>query len=477
MKKQFPFYALIFFSLAILNSCFVGTPLKGGQPCQNDTDCPSPLICFQAICVPHYPQESPPHEKINPPHEMTDMEKIFTQKENFPIDSGTTSEKKTVAEENITPEDSPSDTLPQDKTPRCIDRDKDGYCQNILGSRKAKDCDDNDPSVHPSAKELCDGKDNDCDGRTDEDFPQKGQKCTAGLGICKREGIYICSPNHQSLLCNAVPGTPQKETCDGKDNNCNGNIDEGCQCTTGTKRLCYTGHKGCTQLSNGQYHCQGSCKTGTQICDTHGRWGKCQGETKPTQETCNNQDDDCDGQIDEGLTVPCYNGPKWARNVGICKEGFTQCKNGRWAPCQGYILPKTEICQNGKDDDCDGKTDTQDPDCQCQTGQTRSCYTGKSGCIRSGNKFICKGICKAGTQTCNNGLWGPCLGQILSQKEKCNNFLDDDCDGNVDEGCSTACIRRCNTDADCQIDPNCGKDYECKPDPSPLQKTCQLKSP
>jgi len=41
--------------------------------------------------------------------------------------------------------------------------DKDSYTED--------DCDDNDAAVHPGAKEVCDGKDNDCKGGTDEGFP------------------------------------------------------------------------------------------------------------------------------------------------------------------------------------------------------------------------------------------------------------------------------------------------------------------
>ena len=47
------------------------------------------------------------------------------------------------------------------------DADGDGYMVNI-------DCDDTNASVHPNAKELCDGLDNDCDNFTDEDATSSG---------------------------------------------------------------------------------------------------------------------------------------------------------------------------------------------------------------------------------------------------------------------------------------------------------------
>ena len=53
----------------------------------------------------------------------------------------------------------------------CIDLDGDGYGQEL-------DCDDSDPGINPAAIEVCDGKDNNCDGQTDESgymFSQFGQ--------------------------------------------------------------------------------------------------------------------------------------------------------------------------------------------------------------------------------------------------------------------------------------------------------------
>jgi hypothetical protein len=76
----------------------------------------------------------------------------------------------------------------------------------------------------PGLVELCDGKDNNCDGQTDEGF-NLGQTCYLGESICRDEGVYICSDDTRTSICTATPLEPQIEVCDGTDNNCDGEID------------------------------------------------------------------------------------------------------------------------------------------------------------------------------------------------------------------------------------------------------------
>jgi len=65
----------------------------------------------------------------------------------------------------------------------------------------------------------------------------------------------------------------------------------------------------------------------------------------------------------------------------------------------------------------------------CTAGQTKPCpYTGPAGTENVGE-------CKAGTQTCVNGQWGACVGEVLPQAEICGNDKDENCDGQKDEGC------------------------------------------
>jgi Putative metal-binding motif len=93
------------------------------------------------------------------------------------------------------------------------------------------------PDPMPS-KEVCDGRDNDCDGVVDNDVMKndcggcgvlanaKGEKCDNGLlGECAGPGSYVCS-GADSVVCQAPQKSGTAEVCDGKDNDCNGVADD-----------------------------------------------------------------------------------------------------------------------------------------------------------------------------------------------------------------------------------------------------------
>ncbi|TNE47579.1 MAG: hypothetical protein EP343_18650 [Deltaproteobacteria bacterium] len=255
-----------------------------------------------------------------------------------------------------------------------------------------------------------------------------GPKETIDEGPC-RQGERVCSGEGQWGPClNEI--TPITDVCNGKDDDCDGTIDEGCKCQDGDTRKCYTGQPETQGV--------GVCKGGTQTC-VNQEWGACEGEQAPSKEVCNGQDDDCDGQTDEDIPngqdcqVPGAKGP--------CAKGSSLCQNGQ-ASCQPTVQPQAEKCANGIDEDCDGEID--EPPCACKPGETQSCYSGPSGTAG-------KADCKAGTQTCSNtGGWGPCVGEILPQQETCNG-KDDDCDGQID-GMTRPCTQGCNKGQErCQL--------------------------
>ena len=107
---------------------------------------------------------------------------------------------------------------------RSLDHDSDGYDART-------DCNDDDPITYPGAIETCDGADNNCNGVVDEGalWANKGQPCIAGTGACQASGIYVCDAGDPAgpTICSAVPNTGSAEVCDGLDNNCDGQIDEG----------------------------------------------------------------------------------------------------------------------------------------------------------------------------------------------------------------------------------------------------------
>jgi|GEM_PF-1372739 len=260
-----------------------------------------------------------------------------------------------------------------------------------------------------------------------------GPSGTSGKGICKN-GYQLCKSGKWQACTGQV--TPKKEACGNKkDDDCDGKTDEGCgpapECKDGQSRSCYTG----PASTKGK----GICKDGTQKC-SGGKWGTCSGQVTPKSEVCGNkQDDDCDEQTDEGCgpapectdgqTKGCYTGPSATKGRGLCKGGLSTCKGGKWDTCSGQITPKSEVCGNKQDDDCDGQTDEDCNGSQCKEGATRSCYEGPAN--TSG-----VGICKPGTEICQNGKWGLCSGQVMpAPKEICGNQKDDNCDAKVDEGC------------------------------------------
>lgn len=92
------------------------------------------------------------------------------------------------------------------------------------------------------------------------------------------------------------PNCSGPEMCGNKvDDNCNGQVDEGCDCSgipEGATRAC--GQNG-----------PGICTLGVQTCKEH-EWGPCSGvAAHATEDTCDGVDENCNGEVDEGLKITC----------------------------------------------------------------------------------------------------------------------------------------------------------------------------
>jgi len=96
----------------------------------------------------------------------------------------------------------------------------------------------------------------------------------------------------------------------------------GCACEGPEPSVCY----GATAETIGQ----GTCRPGLMRC-VDGTWGVCEGQVLPEDELCNDVDDDCDGEVDDGVRSPCGDcNPECDEDcVGVgCDDAFDAGSNG-----------------------------------------------------------------------------------------------------------------------------------------------------
>jgi MYXO-CTERM domain-containing protein len=133
-------------------------------------------------------------------------------------------------------------------------------------------------------EETCDGFDNDCDGEVDEGYDMDGDGFTT-CGTVEDspgetdDGLADCDDDNSDV------NPAAEEICDGLDNDCDGRRDPGCACEQGEEQSCGTDI--------------GECTPGTQFCED-GTWTECTGGVQPAEtDVCDGTDEDCDEDIDE----------------------------------------------------------------------------------------------------------------------------------------------------------------------------------
>jgi hypothetical protein len=254
---------------------------------------------------------------------------------------------------------------------------------------------------------TCDGIDDDCDGQVDEDFGMRSSSC--GKGACGRTGTVSCVAAKAVDSCIAgAPPAADDDSCDGIDDDCDGEIDEDYPDKTSSCAAGACASAGTISCSDGKV--VDSCSAKAQVSSSDA--------------TCNNVDEDCDGMVDED-----YKSSATKCGVGACaRTGSTSCSKGKVVDsCKPAGAPSDQDTScNNVDDDCNGKVDDGFASSPTQCGQ---------------------GVCAAsGTLTCESGgTKDSCApGQPSSSSDDAfvpGNGLDDDCDGQVDEdvpACNTA---------------------------------------
>jgi len=379
--------------------------------------------------------------------------------------------------------------------------------------------DTSDPDCMAMPETACfDGLDNDSDGLTDCADPDcegntDGACDTGDPGICSA-GTSTCSGGAEECVPDSEPqteGPSGDATCtDGLDNDCDALSDsEDPDCMIIAETECFDGmdndSDGLSDCADSD--CEGSidgacdtgdpgiCSAGASTCS--GGAEECVPDSEPQTEgpagdtTCSDGlDNDCDAlsdSADPDCTViaetECFDGldndsdglfdcadPDCERSEGgacntgepgICAVGTLICTSGQQV-CVQDLQAEPESndsvnCDDGLDNDCDGLTDLEDPECviegeadcfdgvdndsdglmdcsdpDCEGSEDGSCDTGEPG------------VCASGTYVCMNAMQ-TCMGNEQAQPEgdmydNCQDGLDNDCDGFAD-----------NDDADCTM--------------------------
>ncbi|MEZ4990840.1 MAG: DUF5005 domain-containing protein [Saprospiraceae bacterium] len=313
--------------------------------------------------------------------------------------------------------------------PELADNDGDGY-------PASEDCNDHDPDIHPGAAEICNGIDDNCNGQTDEglmDFTYYRDQDQDNYGnpdlsitTCENlppEGYTANDEDCDDDNPNIHPGAA--EICNGIDDNCNGQTDEDLMNFTyyrdqdqdayGNPDLSITT---CDNLPPEGY------TTNDEDCDDDNP------DIHPgATESCNDIDDNCNGQTDEGLMSFTYYRDQDQDAYGNPDLSITTCDN---LPPEGYttndqdcdddnpdIYPgATETPDNEIDEDCNGMdliTGTADP----QSGKTIKVFPNPTQ-----TQLFISCDCSMPAQIKLMNLWGQVIRQdqlqLTSNRERFN---------------------------------------------------------
>jgi hypothetical protein len=315
------------------------------------------------------------------------------------------------------------------------DLDSDGFgsasamaqsaCAPVAGKvTNNTDCNDSNASVHPGAIEVCNGVDDNCDGLIDNNtmtvayyIDSDGDGYGAGANaVMSCSPIAGRAPNNSDCDDTRASVHPNAtEVCNGLDDNCNGQVDEG------LTFLSYWPDGDGDGFGSAAALAQSACAPVSGKVTNNLDCNDANAAVKPGAiEVCNQVDDNCNGQVDDGLpTMNTYadgDGDGYGAGAAVMSCGLfggrvtndSDCNDANAAVKPGA----TEVC-NGVDDNCVNGIDEGDP------GGGAACSTGQVG------------VCASGTRHCLGGTV-QCVRNVAPMAEVCNG-LDDNCNGATDE--------------------------------------------
>ncbi|MFT5435057.1 MAG: hypothetical protein ACI9OJ_005774, partial [Myxococcota bacterium] len=332
------------------------------------------------------------------------------------------------------------------------------------------DCAPDDGTISPLAAEVCDGKDNDCDGQTDEgtanlDGDAECDEIDADVdgdnfdAVDSDGNVLDCADRDSAINPDAI------ETCDGVDNNCNGETDEAPECQQwlgdwdGDGK---TDGEDCNPLDSRFFKdstwpacCLSAGYASATAADA---LAECDFDCSGQANFCPAGDDDGDGVVDVTECPTGQGDPTvYPGATEICGDGIDQdCLGGDLAcdsddadgdkyrsdvDCDDDnddIHPGAEDVCDGIDNNCDGFTDEGNPgaagECANPTQDTGVCAEPENRGVQ---------VCAHGLQSAPNwasaqvgdvGTAVICIDYLLPPAVEANcDELDEDCDGQTDE--------------------------------------------